>query len=185
MDMLILGLLMLKDVTVYEIQTFLRQGMYLMYSDSMGSIQAAIKKLLKEKDVVFTERVDNGKNKKIYSITNEGKEKFTYWLSQPVQSGITQSRMLTKLFFTGMLSLDEKKKLMKSYIAVLQEKLDTLEKSQQAMKSVLVKNEMKDVAIFQLATIEYSINSIQFEMNWYSSLLEKIITRSIYYDNFS
>lgn len=45
MDKLILGLLMIKHFTVYEIRQVMRQNFSSMCSDSLGSIQAALKKL--------------------------------------------------------------------------------------------------------------------------------------------
>ena len=44
MDKLILGLLMIKHFTVYEIRQVMRQNFSSMCSDSLGSIQAALKK---------------------------------------------------------------------------------------------------------------------------------------------
>lgn len=46
MDNIILGLLLLENRTIYQLRERIRKGMDLMYSSSMGSIQAAIKKLL-------------------------------------------------------------------------------------------------------------------------------------------
>ena len=44
MDKLILGLLLLKGRTIYELRDRIAEGMEMMYSASIGSIQAAIKK---------------------------------------------------------------------------------------------------------------------------------------------
>ncbi len=43
MDNIILGLLLLESRTIYQLRERIRKGMDLMYSSSMGSIQAAIK----------------------------------------------------------------------------------------------------------------------------------------------
>ena len=76
MDTIILGLLIMKDRTIYEIRERINKGLNMMYSSSMGSIQAAIKKLLENNYIEFEEIVDNGKYKKVYSITTSGKEYF-------------------------------------------------------------------------------------------------------------
>lgn len=177
MDTLILGLLILQDLTVYEIRAFLRQGMHLMYSDSMGSIQAAIKKLLKEKYIVFDEYVENGKNKKKYSITDDGKLFFLRWVSQPIQSTDAQNRILTKLYFMGMLPHEKRVLIIQSYIAVLEKKLDTLSTSFQMAKNIQLCNDLKDIAFFQLATMQLSIDSIQFEKDWYIAFIDRIKTQ--------
>ena len=46
MDNIILGLLLLSSRTIYQLRERIDKGLNMMYSSSMGSIQAAIKKLL-------------------------------------------------------------------------------------------------------------------------------------------
>ena len=66
MDKLILGLLMIKHFTVYEIRQVMRQNFSSMCSDSLGSIQAALKKLSQQGAVTYSEYVEKGKMKKEY-----------------------------------------------------------------------------------------------------------------------
>lgn len=175
MDKLILGLLMLKDLTVYEIQMFLRQGMHLMYSDSMGSIQAAIKKIMKEEYVTYTEQIGNGKIKKIYTITSTGKKHFNHWLSQPIKPGMPQNRVLCKLFFLGLLPKQEREPLIRDYIHILEDKLVTLNSTHQKAKSVIFDDCHRDIQFFQLATIQLSIESLQCEINWYNTFVKMLM----------
>ena len=65
MDNIILGLLILESRTIYRLRERIKKGMDLMYSSSMGSIQAAIKRLLDRGYISYSERVENGKYKKI------------------------------------------------------------------------------------------------------------------------
>ena len=46
MKYFLLGLLMLKEMTVYQLKAMIAENFSSMCSDSMGSIQAALKKLL-------------------------------------------------------------------------------------------------------------------------------------------
>ena len=68
MEFIILGILLFKDMTIYEINTSFKKGLFLIYSASYGSLQNAVKKLLKKEFITFRETVENGRNKKIYSI---------------------------------------------------------------------------------------------------------------------
>ncbi len=74
MDHIILALLYLNPRTIYEIRAKFEGNLGLMYSSSMGSIQAAIRKLLKNGYITYTEVVENGKYKKRYQITEGGRE---------------------------------------------------------------------------------------------------------------
>lgn len=49
MDKIILGLLMLKKLTIYELRSIIEMNFTSMCSNSMGSIQAAIKSCLKRR----------------------------------------------------------------------------------------------------------------------------------------
>ena len=73
MDNVILGFLLLHSRTIYQLRERISQGLNLMYSSSMGSIQAAVKKLLNYQYISYEETVEKGKYKKVYSITDSGK----------------------------------------------------------------------------------------------------------------
>ena len=51
MDNIILGLLLLSNRTIYQLRERIDKGLHMMYSSSLGSIQAAIKKLLKMENI--------------------------------------------------------------------------------------------------------------------------------------
>ena len=87
MENIILGLLMLRSRTIYQLRKRIDEGLNLMYSCSTGSIQAAIKKLLQNGHITFSEIKEKGKLKKIYSITDSGRSSFKAWLESTVDSG--------------------------------------------------------------------------------------------------
>lgn len=64
MDNIILGLLLLSSKTIYQLRERIAKGLNLMYSSSMGSIQAAVKKLLNCGDIQYEETTEDGKYKK-------------------------------------------------------------------------------------------------------------------------
>ena len=48
MENIILSLLLIKSMTIYEIRAFIQKNLSTVCSDSMGSIQSAIKKLIEK-----------------------------------------------------------------------------------------------------------------------------------------
>lgn len=64
MDTIILGFLMIQASTIYELRQSIKNSLSTVSSDSTGSIQAALKKLLSKNMITFKERVDTGVNKK-------------------------------------------------------------------------------------------------------------------------
>ena len=83
MDNIILGLLLMCNRTIYQLRERIDKGINLMYSSSMGSIQAAIRKLLNCGFISYEEIVDNGKYKKVYCITESGRQYFFEWINAP------------------------------------------------------------------------------------------------------
>lgn len=174
MDTLILGLLMVKKHTLYDIRVFLKQGMYLMYSASSGSIQAAIKKLLAGQYISYHETVENGKNKKVYSITDKGKDYFIDWLNQPFTDELSQKSEYTKLFFTGFLPREQREQLIKNYISALNKTIAALHKTLVIARNTTVPQNLQDIAYFQHSTICLAVETASFQLSWYQQLLETI-----------
>ena len=103
MDKLILGLLMIKPFTVYEIRQVTRQNFSSMCSDSLGSIQAALKKLSQQGAVTASEYVEKGKMKREYAITASGRILFLDWLKTPIDMTKNKNMDLGKFLFMGYL----------------------------------------------------------------------------------
>ena len=99
MDKIILGILMLHRMTAYELRNVIRNNFKSMCSDSLGSIQAALKKLLMLEMVTFEELVEKGVNKKRYSITDIGQKTLIKWIRIPIDMSKTKNLDIGKLLF--------------------------------------------------------------------------------------
>ncbi len=82
----------------------------------MGAIQAAIKKLLLNGMIEYNEGVSNGVNKKIYHITEKGKDYFLKWLSKPMSSKKAKNIELSKMYFMGLVMEEKRVDLIQAYI---------------------------------------------------------------------
>ena len=116
MDKIILGLLLLQPRTIYQLRKRINDGLNLMYSCSTGSIQAAIKKLLKNGYIAVSEITEKGKNKKIYSITDNGSNFFNAWLKSPIDNGTAKNPELTKIYFLGFAEKETRIELIENHI---------------------------------------------------------------------
>lgn len=118
MDNIILGILLLGSRTIYQLRERIDKGLNMMYSSSMGSIQAAIKKLLNCGYIQYEETVENGKYKKIYSITDSGKQKFIEWVSSPMEIQGGKNPELAKLYFMGFSTQENREKGYKNILHI-------------------------------------------------------------------
>ena len=201
MDKIILGILMLHRMTAYELRNFIKNNFKSMYSDSLGSIQAALKKLFELEMVTFEELVEKGVNKKRYSITETGREALIEWIKIPINTSKTKNYDFGKLFFMGYVSKKDQKTLIDKIILSLEEEYEALKKlkesidveeeSEEIENYLLADIECKDriknldkgkelienireISKFTLATLDYGIDVTAFNIEWFKKLKKRI-----------
>lgn len=174
MENIILGLLMLRSRTIYQLRKRIDEGLNLMYSCSTGSIQAAIKKLLQNGHITFSEITEKGKLKKIYSITDSGRSSFNAWLASPVDSGAAKNPELAKIYFLGFAEKEIRVRLIAGHIADLKKMHSDLEKICEAGAAYSAENKGNDILYFQLQTAAYGRDLMKFNVEWYNRLLKNI-----------
>ncbi|WP_455036891.1 PadR family transcriptional regulator [Leptotrichia massiliensis] len=201
MDKIILGILMLRRMTTYELRNTIRDNFKSMCSDSLGSIQVALKKLLSLKMVTFEELVEKGINKKRYAITDIGEKVLMEWIKIPIDISKTKNIDMGKLLFMGYIPKNEQKNLINKIILSLEEEyseLKNLKESinfenerlaienylltdteyQERIKNLNKKNNVskniKEISKFTLATLDYGIDVVDFNIKWFKKLKTKI-----------
>ena len=201
MDKIILGILMLHRMTAYELRNFIKNNFKSMYSDSLGSIQAALKKLFELEMVTFEELVEKGVNKKRYSITEAGQEALIEWIKIPINTSKTKNYDFGKLFFMGYVSKKDQKTLIDKIIISMEEEYEALKKLKESIDveeeseeienylltdieykeriknldkgKELIEN-IREISKFTLATLDYGIDVTAFNIEWFKKLKKKI-----------
>lgn len=171
MENIILGLLLLQSRTIYQLRKRINDGLNLMYSCSMGSIQAAIKKLLRNGYITISEKLEKGKQKKYYSITDSGKTYFNAWVNSPIDIGMAKNPELSKIYFMGFSEKEVRIKLIEKYIADLKKILSDLEKVCNDGEILSSQMQNNDIFYYQLQTATYGCDFMKFNIEWYSRLL--------------
>ena len=201
MDKLILGLLMIKHFTVYEIRQIIRQNFTSICSDSLGSIQAALKKLSQQEAVTFSEYVEKGKMKKEYSLTPVGRQLFLDWLKTPIDMGKTKNMDLGKFLFMGYLPRNIQLDMLDLTIKGLEKELRQLQDIKESIRLAEEEAEIQiyleqnshlvaglleasqasnlaesisQVAYFELKTLEFGIDSARFQLDWFKKLRQEL-----------
>lgn len=172
MDSVILGLLSLSPMTGYEIGCFIKQKLPIICSSSAGSMQTSIKKLVDNGSITFEESNTNGKNKKIFTITQKGSAAFMEWLDNPMQLDKVKNMELSKLFFLGFASKTKQIDCIDNILVQLEQVLVVLEIIRDEFAAMNL--EQNDVIKFQGYTLDYGIDSCIFQKEWYTKLKEKM-----------
>ena len=202
MENIILSLLLIKSMTIYEIRMFIQQNLSTVCSDSLGSIQAAIKNLRNKNCVVYREYIENSLMKKEYSITEAGLVQFKSWIQIPMNIQKIKNMEEGKFFFLGMVPKEVRIQSLNGYIDSLvieQEKLLQIQKfvennqdtaiqtnvvriaeDEQLSKHLLkVSGEktldlaVKNIYKYQIYSLEYGLKRIQDDLTFYRNILER------------
>ncbi|MDD9270736.1 helix-turn-helix transcriptional regulator [Paenibacillus sp. GCM10023248] len=103
----ILGTLMNRSLTGYEIKQLFETLFSYFYSSSYGTIYPMLHRMEKEGLLTKESVAQDGKpNKNVYTITERGKEQFNGYLDSPIESDSVKSDFLMRLFFGEFVSKD-------------------------------------------------------------------------------
>lgn len=174
MEFVILGLLALQAMSVYEINKALERGVSLFYSASFGSINAVISRLLEKGWISGQEKVENGRNKKIFQLTPAGREAFQDWLNSDIEAEKVKDPALTRLYFLGFSDPQERIRVLQAHIQNLRQLLGKLDLIHQESVNLQIAPELQTKATFQLLTLQYGRDFYAFNIRWYETLVESL-----------
>ena len=206
MENIILSMLIFRAMTIYEIRTYIQRNLTTVCSDSLGSIQTAIKNLIKKGFIEVREYSENGKNKKQYSITEAGVDSYKDWVGTPVNLSKMTNMEEGKLFFLGVAPKEKRIAFLKDYISSLEEELESFKAikgfAEQAREAVIEENakrvkkdaateknlfmvsKEKDVRTvlentyeYQMHLLDYGISRAGSDIRFYKDLLKKETTK--------
>jgi PadR family transcriptional regulator, regulatory protein AphA len=174
MEFVILGLLSLRAMTVYEINKALQRGVSLFYSASFGSINAAIGKMLERGWVSGQEKVESGRNKRVFHLTLAGRQAFQDWLVSDIGAEKVKDPALTRLYFMGFATAAERTRVLEVHLEKLRHMLGSLELIHQQAAEIETPPGLEEVRRFQMFTLDYGRAFYTFNIAWYQNLLETL-----------
>lgn len=126
---LCLGILSLGDATGYEIKKMVAEGSFSFFSEaSYGSIYPALNKLMEEGFVSCRELPqDKRPDKKIYSLTDKGRNELTKSLRKDPNPDKNRSEFLAALLFAESVAPERVHELIEDRIVEHEEKIAALE----------------------------------------------------------
>ncbi|MGI5879853.1 MAG: PadR family transcriptional regulator [Syntrophomonadaceae bacterium] len=159
LEFIILGSLTLGDMSGYEIKKIMSNSTAFFSNVSDGSIYPTLKRCEDNGLVCSRELVENGRFKKVYEITEEGRRVFLEWMQTPLKPFIFRYEMLIRIFFAQNISDSELIKLIDRHLAQIME-----------LDSRLQEIEMgpaRNVDAFQKTTLRFGRDFYAFLIQWY------------------
>jgi DNA-binding PadR family transcriptional regulator len=175
MENVVLGLLIIQSLTLYDLNQAFKQGISMFYSASYGSLQIAVKNLLNKGMINFEEKVDKGRNKKVYSITELGRNAFYQWMRDEIPVNKLEVTALSKVFFLGMIQdVEQRKQIVLEILSKIQLVQDDLCKLDEEITRIGIPASYKDILKYQLKTLDYGRKSHSFAREWFLTLLSEL-----------
>lgn len=167
----ILGLLLLGNMSLYDLIKAMEQGTSLFYSASAGSIKRALDGLLKRGDIHVVSQETTGRKRKIYGITPQGRITFHAWMMSPPENADLDAAALTRIYFLGLLDEPERVTVLESIRDAVSRSATTLEHTQDQVKGQSVPAELASIAHYTKATLEYGIRTHDTALTWLEELI--------------
>ena len=175
MENVVLGLLIIQSLTLYDINQAFKQGISMFYAASYGSLQIALKNLLSKEMIGFEEMVDRGRNKKVYSITPQGRQAFFRWMLEEIPVSKLETTALAKVYFLGLVEdVDQRKQIVREIIAKVQVVEGELNSLNEEIKRYEIPEAYEKIARYRIKTLDYGIKAHAFGRAWFEQLLQEL-----------
>ena len=155
----ILGLLQYKDMHGYRIKSHIERNFGHMWSINYGQIYPNLKRMEEEGLVTKREITQiNAPDRKLYSITEKGKETFTEWLKSPPERGaILRDPFLLKFVFFGFGDRERS-------LEIIDEEIESYKKQMEKRRRNVVRWKDHDVYVRLMTELGLSLNDVI--LNW-------------------
>lgn len=163
----ILGLLLLRPMSLYDLIRAFEEGVSLFYSASSGSLKRALDGLLAQGKVEVQSVDTGGRGRKVYRVTDEGQAAFRSWMLAGAPGASTETAVLARLFFLGLVAEGERAAVLRRIEEWIQADLVRLEALQARVDRVEVPDDLAEVAVYQRATLAYGVASHRFAQEWF------------------
>lgn len=175
MEYVILGLLMIQPSTLYSLNKSFEQGISLFFSPSLGSINSAIKRLVDKNLVAQEQIVENGRSKKILTITAMGQTAFINWMHEPLDAKNLEVSFLSRLYFLGLIENQaEKKALVEGMYQSTVASKATLDQTAIMLSTMEVPKAYQNIFHYQKKVLQYGLDTHNYAIEWIENLIKEL-----------
>ena len=167
----VLGMLSFSPKSAYEISKSIQNSTAFFWSESDGQLYPILKRLLAEKLIELSVKKNKGsRDKKIYSITKQGKNALVNWLNQEPSTFNIRNEFLLQLFFGHNIHKSKNSEKIKEYQSALKKQLKLFDGIEKQI------HEKSKNPTYLLMSLSYGQYSVKAEIAWCDAaikLLEK------------
>ncbi|APU16864.1 MULTISPECIES: PadR family transcriptional regulator [Actinoalloteichus] len=169
----ILGLLLIAPQSLYDLIKAFEAGVALLYSASSGSIKRALDSLL-ERGLIEVASVEPvGRGRKVYRVTEAGRREFHTWMTSELSGSDLEGAALSRLYFLGLLDQPERAPVLHRIETRIVADLAKLSELDERVNAADVPEELREVATYQRATLDYGLASLRFMLGRFRDHIDR------------
>lgn len=172
---IILGLLSHESLTGYDLRQIAERSIGNFWTDlSFGQIYPTLRTLEKKGLVSKSVEVDEGRPlRKVYSITQQGREELQKWLLKPADTEIFKLDILLKLYFGASVGVEHSIKKIEEFIGRNEATLERYAVFEKSLRGMM--HQSRDHEFF-LLTLEYGQYIMKAQLQWAKHALATLQT---------
>lgn len=163
MEYVLLGFLMIRALSQYDMYQALSRKVSPFYSASLGSIQTTLGKLEKKGFVTVEKIEENGRKKNLYTLTNQGKAAFNKWMLEDFSEQKFEVQFQTKLFFLGHLCHDDRIKVVEKAMGFIESAIMDFKLEDGKYQDL---KDQSDLLKYQLKTLDLGRTGYESTLDW-------------------
>jgi DNA-binding PadR family transcriptional regulator len=170
----ILGLLAIRPMTGYDLSRSYRRALQQIWYAPLGQVYPTLRKMRRDGLLRVSVKVQRHRpNRKVYSLTADGRKLLVLWLSQPAALPRMHHEFIHKLFQLGHVEAGDRGKLVEAYIKRCQEWALDLRRAEAMLKLALTGTNAEN-ARFQLLSLRHLCRIVECEADSARQIAEEI-----------
>ncbi len=178
-ELIILGFLSYNyPLTLYDIKKGMERSTEYFASTSQGAIHPALVKLEKNGYINSKEEIKNNRIKKLYSITDSGRERFSKLMRQDLGPDKYKSTQLLKMLFFNELTKEERLASISTHIKYFRDMQQDLihirDEGKMRLEEMGLSLETFKPAKYENDALEFGLAYSSFIIKWFEDYLKRI-----------
>ncbi|WP_170134293.1 PadR family transcriptional regulator [Murinocardiopsis flavida] len=172
MKFLILGLLIAKPLSLYELHARFDAGLTHIYAASYGSIHRALRQLHAAGDIAQVDEPRAPRNAKRYAATGQGRGAWREWMGRPQPSEDSEASMLARVLLLGVLETTAERKDV--LLALHRRALADLAEIRAVDTTLGAPGDATATQRYPRATLDYGVRASAEMVRWLEQLLGEL-----------
>lgn len=170
----ILGLLAIRPMSGYDVSRSYQRALQQIWYAPLGQVYPTLRKMKQDRLLRVAVEVQHDRpNRKVYSLTPEGRRLLVQWLSAPATLPNMHHEFIHKLFLLSNVSVTEREKLVEAYVMRCKTWAAELRHIEKRLKSSL-NGPHAESAWYQLLSLEHLRRIVECEADSAQKIAAKI-----------